>query len=253
MKLGGMPEPSFDEWTAQRYERLWPELFEPDVIAGTVDFLTAVAAGGPALEFGVGTGRIALPLSRRGITVHGIELSPAMAARLRAQPGAAEIPVVIGDMARATAGTRFTLVYLIRNTITNLTSQDEQVDTFRNAAAHLEPGGCLVVENYVPELRRLPPGEAVHVFTASDDHLGFEEYDVATQTAVSHHYWTIDGSLSRYSTRHRYAWPSELDLMARCAGMTLRERWNDWHRNPFTADSRSHVSVWQKPDRRTRE
>jgi hypothetical protein len=144
-------------------------------------------------------------------------------------------------------GTVFRLVYLVRNTITNLTSQDEQVDAFRNAARHLEPGGCFVIENYIPELQRLPPGETVRVFTATPAHLGFEDYDVASQIAYSHHYWVIDGQLKTFSSPHRYAWPSELDLMARLAGMSLRERWSDWHRGPFTRDSRSHISVWEKP------
>jgi hypothetical protein len=136
------------------------------------------------------------------------------------------------------------LVYLLRNTITNLTTQDDQVDCFRNAAAHLEPGGLFVIENYIPALRRLPPGETVRVFTNTPTHLGFEEYDFAAQLAVSHHHWTIDGQHSTLSSTHRYLWPAELDLMARLAGMTLRERWSDWHRTPFTGDSENHISVW---------
>jgi len=150
---------------------------------------------------------------------------------------------------RATArvDATFRLVYLVRNTITNLTTQDEQVACFRNVAAHLEPGGCFVIENYIPELQRLPPGETVHTFAMSPVHLGFEEYDVATQVAVSHHYWVLDGKMKTFSSPHRYVWPSELDLMARLAGVTLRERWADWDRSPFTAASRSHVSVWEKP------
>ena len=139
------------------------------------------------------------------------------------------------------------MVYLLRNTITNLTGQDEQAEAFANAAAHLEPGGSLVLENYVPELRRLPPGENVHVFTAQPGHLGYEEYDLGAQIAVSHHYWVIEGQLRAFSSPHRYVWPAELDLMARLAGMTLRERWSDWHRAPFTGESRSHISVWRKP------
>jgi SAM-dependent methyltransferase len=200
------------------------------------------------LELGIGTGRVAVPLSRRGLRVQGIELSPAMVAQLRNRPGGAGIGVTVGDFATADAGGPFTLAYLVRNTITNLTSQDEQVECFRNVARQLRPGGLFVVENYVPELRRLPAGETVHVFTATPDHLGFEEYDDPVgQTAVSHHYWTIDGQLRRFASRHRYVWPSELDLMARLAGLTRRERWSDWHRAPFTAESRSHISVWQNP------
>ena len=244
-----MPETHFDEWIAARYESLWPELFDPAVVEPAVRFLAELTATGPALEFGIGTGRVAVPLSRRDVRVHGIELSAAMVAQLRAQPGGADIGTTIGDFATATAGGPFALVYLLRNTITNLTTQDEQVQAFRNAAAHLRPGGCFVIENYVPELRRLPPGETTRVFAATSTHLGFEEYDVAAQLAVSHHYWTIGGRLKTFSSPHRYAWPSELDLMARLAGLTLRERWADWNRTPFTGESRSHVSVWELPAR----
>jgi SAM-dependent methyltransferase len=211
------------------------------VVEPAVRLLADLAGAGPALEFGIGTGRIALPLSRRGLRVHGIELSPAMAARL-----GTGIDVTIGDFATATAGTAFNLVYLLRNTITNLTTQDEQVEAFGNAAAHLRPGGHFLVENYVPQLQRLPPGDTARVFTAESDHLGYEEYDVATQIAVSHHFWVVEGQLKTFSSPHRYAWPAELDLMARLAGMTLRERWSGWHREPFTGESRSHSSVWRK-------
>ena len=258
-----MPKVYFDERIAQRYETYWPELFEPEAIEPAVNFLADLTAQegqgqsqgqgqgrGSALELGVGTGRIALPLSQRGIRVHGIELSKAMVARLRAQPGADRIKVTIGDFAtaRATArvGGTFDLAYLVRNTITNLTTQDEQVECFRNVAAQLKPGGCFVIEVYVPQLQRLPPGETVHAFTVTPSHLGFEEYDVATQIAYSHHYWVIDGQMETFSSPHRYVWPSELDLMARLAGMTLRERYADWQRSPFTKDSTAHVSVWQK-------
>jgi SAM-dependent methyltransferase len=240
-----MPDPLFDAWVARRYATLWPELFDPAVVDPAVDFLTDLAGDGPALEFGIGTGRVAFPLSRRGIRVHGIELSRAMADQLALnnEPG---VEVTIGDFASTAVGRTFGLVYLVRNTITNLTSQEEQTNAFRNAARHLEPGGCFVIENYVPELRRLPPGESVHVFTATPTHLGFETYDVAAQIATSHHTWVIDGELRTFSSPHRYVWPAELDLMAYIAGMHLRERWSDWRRAPFTADSRSHVSVWEK-------
>jgi hypothetical protein len=169
-----------------------------------------------------------------------------MVKRLKEQPGGDALPVTIGDFASARADGTFTLVFLIRNTITNVTTQEEQVATFRNAADHLQPGGRFVIENYVPELRRLPPGETRHVFQATPAHLGFEEYDPGRQIAVSHHYWVIDGRLQTLSTPHRYVWPSELDLMAQLAGLRLRERWSDWHRAPFTGDSRDHISVWQK-------
>ncbi|MEV5894747.1 class I SAM-dependent DNA methyltransferase [Nonomuraea fuscirosea] len=243
-----MPENDFDEHTARTYEDKWPELFDPAVVDPAVDFLAALAGpGGTALELGVGTGRIALPLSRRGVRVHGIELSPAMAAEMESKPGAEHVGVTIGDFATTKVGRDFTLAYLVRNTITNLTTQDEQVECFRTVADQLEPGGSFVIEVYIPELRRLPPGQTVHPFIVTPAHLGFEEYDVASQTAVSHHYWVVDGRLETRSTLHRYVWPSELDLMARIAGMTLRERWSGWNREPCTGDSRSHVSVWQKP------
>jgi SAM-dependent methyltransferase len=241
-----MPENRFDEWIAQRYEILWPEIFEPSFVDPSVDMLADMAGSGPALEFGIGTGRVALPLSRRGVRVHGIEISSAMVTRLQEQPGGTDIPVTIGDFATTRVDETFTLVFLLRNTITNLTTQDEQVATFRNAAAHLEPGGRFLIENYIPELQRLPPGETRHLFKATPTHVAFEEYDLVRQIAFSNHYWVIDGQLETFSTPHRYVWPSELDLMAQLAGMRLRDRWSDWRRAPFTSDSRDHVSVWEK-------
>ncbi|MEU4427243.1 class I SAM-dependent methyltransferase [Actinoplanes sp. NPDC024001] len=240
-----MAETFFDDWIARHYAVLWPELFEPAVVGAAVDFLANLAGDGAALEFGVGTGRIALPLSRRGVRVRGIEQSPAMAAQLRAQPGGGQVEVTIGDFADTAVGESFRLVYLLRNTITNLTSQDEQVRAFRNAARHLTPDGCFVIENYVPQLRRLPPGQTTHVFTRTPVHVGVEEYDVAAQIAYSHHYWVVDGELRTFSTPHRYVWPAELDLMARLAGLCLWQRWGDWNRTAFTGDSQSHISVWR--------
>ena len=169
-----------------------------------------------------------------------------MIAEMRTKPGADDIGVTIGDFAAATVAGTFTLAYLVRNTIMNLTTQDEQVACFRNVATHLEPGGCFVIEVMVPELQRLPPGETIRAFTVTPTHLGFEEYDVATQIAFSHHYWVVDGQLETLSAPFRYVWPSELDLMARLAGLTLRERWSSWNRAPFTRDSREHISVWHK-------
>jgi SAM-dependent methyltransferase len=242
-----MPESRFDAWVAERYDTLWPELFDPTLVEQTVEFLASWAGSGPALEFGLGTGRIALPLSRRGIPVHGIELSPAMVAQLHVQDPGTTVGVTVGDFASARVEDQFTLVYLLRNTITNLTTQDEQVEAFRNAARHLHPGGHFVIENYVPELQRLTPGETRLVFAATPTHLGFEEYDVANQIAISHHYWVIDDHLQQFSSPHRYVWPGELDLMARMAGLALRQRWAGWARDPFTSESRSHISVWEKP------
>jgi SAM-dependent methyltransferase len=236
----------FDERIAATYEAKWPELFEPEVVDPAVSFLADLARTGTALELGIGTGRLALPLSQRGIRVHGIELSPAMAAHLRAKPGADGIGVTIGDFATAKVSGTFGLAYLVRNTIMNLTTQDAQVECFRNAAGHLEPGGCFVIEVIIPALQRLPPGETVRAFTVTPRHLGFDEYDTAAQGVISHHYWVDNGELETFSAPFRYVWPAELDLMARLAGMTLRERWNDWHRTPFTSQSRNHISVWEK-------
>jgi SAM-dependent methyltransferase len=244
-----VPTGFFDERIAARYETYWPDLFQPAAIDPVVSSLEDLAGAGAALELGVGTGRIASPLSERGVRVRGIDNSAAMVARLQAKPGADAIGVTIGDFATTRVGGTFTLVYLVRNTITNLTTQDEQVACFRNAAAQLQPGGCFVIEVYIPELQRLPPGETIHAFALTPTHLGFEEYDVAKQIAFSHHYWVVDGHLETFSSPHRYVWPSELDLMARLAGMTLRERWSGWRREPFTGDSRAHVSVWEKTAR----
>ena len=241
-----MAETRFDEWIASHYALLWPELFDPAVLDPAVAFLAHLAGAGPVLEFGVGTGRVALPLSQRGICVEGIELSPAMVAQLNEQEGA-NVDVTIGDFATVQLGRSFTLVYLLRNTITNLTTQEEQVEAFCNAAAHLQSGGCFVIENYIPRLQRLASGTTTDVFVATPDHIGFEDYDIAAQIAVSNHYWVVDGELKTFSSPHRYVWPSELDLMARIAGLRLRERWGDWDRAPFTHDSSSHISVWGKP------
>jgi SAM-dependent methyltransferase len=241
-----VPRIYFDEHRAERYDADSPEMFEPAVVEPAVDFLVVLAGDGAALELGIGTGRIALPLSRRGVAVHGIELSPAMAARLEEKPGAGDIGVTIGDFATTRMDGTFRLAYLVYNTIMNLTTQDEQVACFRNVAAHLEPGGFFVIEVMVPELQRLPFGETVRPFHVSPTRFGFDEYDVAAQGLISHHYWTDDDRFENFSMPFRYVWPSELDLMARLAGMTLRERWSNWQREPFTSDSTSHVSVWEK-------
>ena len=243
-----MPEDYFDAWLAQRYEVLWPHLFDPQVVESTVSFLADLAGGGRVLELGIGTGRLALPLSRRGIRVDGIELSPAMVEQLRSQPGSADIDVTIGDFATTNVNGTFTLAYLVRNTIMNLTTQDAQVECFLNVARHLEPGGSFVIEVIVPPWQRLPPGETVVPFDVSPAHLGFDEIDVATQNSWSHHYFFLDDHSKSFSAPFRHVWPSELDLMARLAGMALRERWSDWDREPFTSASRSHISVWRKPE-----
>ncbi|MCU1465105.1 MAG: methyltransferase [Actinomycetia bacterium] len=242
-----MPKIVFDERIAAGYDATSTDMYEPEVLEPAVDFLAGLAGAGSALELGIGTGRIALPLSERGVHVHGIDISPPMVEQLHTKPGSDAIDVTIGDFATTTVAGSFELAYLVYNTITNLTTQDEQVGCFRNVAAHLQPGGCFVIEVYVPELQRLPPGETIHAFKVTPAHLGFEEYDVATQIAFSHHYFVVDDRVEIFSAPYRYVWPSELDLMARLAGLTLRERWSDWNREPFTSDSRKHVSVWEKP------
>jgi SAM-dependent methyltransferase len=242
-----MPEDYFGEAVAARYDESSADMFAPAVADPVVDFLADLAGQGAALELGIGTGRIALPLARRGIRVHGIDLSEAMVARLRAKPGAEQVTVTIGDFATTTVDGRFSVAYLVFNTIMNLTTQDGQVACFQNVAAQLDPGGCFVIEVMVPALQRLPPGETVRPFTVTPTHLGFDEYDVASQGLISHHYTVVDDKLELVSMPFRYVWPSELDLMARLAGMTLRERWSGWNREPFTSDSTSHVSVWEKP------
>jgi SAM-dependent methyltransferase len=237
----------FGEEVAARYDAGLGERGEPGVIAATVDFLADLAGDGAALELGIGTGRIALPLAERGVPVHGIDLSEAMVARLRTKPGGEAIPVTIGDFATTRVDGTFSLAYVVFNTIMNLTRQEDQVACFENAANHLGPGGCFVVEVGVPALRVLPPGETIHVFSfRSPGRFGFDEYEVARQGLVSHHYGERpDGTIVRRSIPFRYVWPAELDLMARIAGMTLRERWSGWQREPFTSDSTRHVSVWQ--------
>jgi Methyltransferase domain len=240
-------EDHFGPHVAERFDERYAHQADPAVVEPVVDFLADLAGDGNALELGIGTGRIALPLSQRGVRVHGIDLSEAMIAKLQAKPGADRVGVTIGDFATAKVDGTFSVAYLVVNTIMNLTTQEAQVACFRNVAAHLEPGGCFAVEVMVPRLQRLPPGEVFQPFDVSPSHLGFDEYDVATQGLVSHHYWIEDGNVEILSPPFRYVWPSELDLMAQLAGMLLRERWEDWTRAPFTSASTKHVSVWEKP------
>ena len=240
------PDGYFGEDVAERYDDGSWEMFSAEVLEPTVDLLAELARGGRALELGIGTGRVALPLAERGVEVRGIDLSQAMVAKLREKPGGDRIPVEIGDFASTRVDGTFTLAYLVFNTINNLTTQDDQVACFQNAAAHLHPGGCFVVEVGVPQLQRLPPGETVRPFTVTPTRLGFDEYDVASQGLVSHHYWMEGDRFRGLSVPFRYVWPAELDLMAELAGMRLRERWSDWTRDPYTSESRKHVSVWEK-------
>jgi SAM-dependent methyltransferase len=241
-----MPIDHFGPEVAERYDERTASMAEPEVLDPIVDFLADLAGDGPALELGIGTGRIALPLAQRGVRVHGIDLSEAMVARLRDKQHTEPIDVTIGDFATTTVDGTFSVAYLVANTIMNLTTQEEQVACFRNVAAHLGSGGCFVVEVLVPGLQRLPPGETFQPFAVSPTHLGFDEIDVATQSLTSHHYWIDDGRVQVLSPPFRYVWPSELDLMAQLAGMTLRERWGSWTREAFTSESAKHVSVWEK-------
>jgi Methyltransferase domain len=238
----------FGEDVAASYDDGFEGHFDPAVIDVTADALASLAGGGRALEFAIGTGRVALPLAARGVEVHGIDLSRAMVARLRAKPGGEAIGVTIGDFTTTRVEGTFSLVYLVFNTIMNVTTQDAQVACFANAAAHLEPGGCFVVEVGVPELRRLPPGQSAVPFGVSETGWAFDHYDTATQ-AMSSNYVTVtaDGRGRYRSIPFRYVWPSELDLMAQLAGMRRYDRWAGWAREPFTSESGQHVSVWTKP------
>jgi SAM-dependent methyltransferase len=242
-----MTQDHFGPDVAAHYDEESAEMFAPERVTPAVDRLEELADSRPALELAIGTGRIALPLAARGVPVTGIDLSAAMVEQLRGKPGGADIPITIGDMATTRVDGTFGLVYLVFNTIVNLVTQDAQVDCFRNAAAHLVPGGSFVIEVNVPQLRRLPPGDRANVFAADADHWGIDEFDGVDQRLVSHHFTASGDGVRHESTPFRYVWPSELDLMARLAGLRLSERWADWHRSPFTAESRAHVSVWEKP------
>jgi SAM-dependent methyltransferase len=245
----GVPQDYFDEPVAARYDASEADMFGPEVLGPTVDFLAGLADDRPVLELGSGTGRVALPLSARGLAVHGVELSEAMTARLHAKPGGDAVEVTTGDFATTRVAGRlgeFGLAYLVFNTIDNLLTQDAQVACFQNVADHLGPGGRFVVEVLVPAVRLLPPGTTRHVFHRDEDHVGIDEYDLATQAMWSHHLTRRGDRFEQRSIPFRYAWPAELDLMARLAGMTLRERWADFSRAPFTGESTAHVSVWSK-------
>ncbi|MEU5216566.1 class I SAM-dependent methyltransferase [Streptomyces sp. NPDC020807] len=246
--------------TAERYDAEEAAHSSPEFLAPTLDFLAKLAGDGRALEFAIGTGRVGVPLRERGVPVVGVELSEHMAAVLRRKTDEETLPVVVGDMATTVVPGAFTLVYLVYNTISNLLTQDEQVECFRNAARHLEPGGRFVIELLVPPLRFLPPGQLAVPFDVSRGHVGFDTFDLVEQVLVSHHFTRTGdgedgggdghgdgGTYRRGYSRHRYAWPAELDLMARLAGLELEQRVADWDGSPFTQDSTKHVSVWRKP------
>ena len=242
-------EPADELWdveVAEQYDTPGTGMFAPEVIEPTVDKLVELADGGPVLEFAIGTGRVAVPLAKRGVRVSGIELSEPMIAQLRTKVDEATIPVVAGDMTTTRVPGEFSLVYLVFNTISNLLTQAEQVECFRNAARHQGPGGRFVIELWVPELRALPLGKSGTVFHSEPGYLGVDTYDVLDQQVVSHHVRFGAGREARlFRSPHRYIWPAELDLMAQLAGFTLESRHADWTGAPFTADSPSHVSVYR--------
>jgi SAM-dependent methyltransferase len=238
----------WDTTTAERYDESSAAKFAPDVLDPTVDFLADLAGEGAALEFAVGTGRVAIPLSARGVPVTGIELSPPMVAQLRRRVDEAALPVLVGDMATSAVAGDFALVYLVFNSISNIRTQHEQVECFRNAARHLSSGGRFVIELWVPPLRRMPPGQSAVPMSLDGSDLVFDTYDLVTQQCTSHHYWRApDGTRHYGAGSFRYIWPAECDLMAQLAGLELEDRFADWDRSPFTSDSESHVSVWRKP------
>ena len=236
----------WDRATAERYDETSAFMFAPDVLDPAVDFLAGLAGDGRALELAIGTGRVAVPLVERGVPVSGIELSQPMVDQLRKKRS--DLPVVVGDMATSTVPGEFSLVYVVWNSISNLRTQDEQVACFRNAARHLAPGGHFVIELFIPGIRRLPPGQTAVPFHVGEHHTGLDTYDLTTQQGTSHHYRRHpDGTVTYGASNFRYIWPAECDLMARLAGLELERRVADWHGNPFTNDSESHVSVWRKP------
>ncbi|MCP3934761.1 MAG: class I SAM-dependent methyltransferase [Actinomycetia bacterium] len=241
------PDQHLDPLVAASYDRAMAERFSPEVVGPAVELLSQLAQGGPAVEFAVGTGRLAVPLGESGVDVYGVDLSEPMLAELRAKPGSDRVALTLGDMTEVQLCTDATLVYLVFNTITNLRTQQLQLACFRNAAAHLVSGGRFVVENGVPGLHQLAPGQTIRPFDISEEHLGFDEYiDTANQISISHHYYFDGEDVRRMAGAFRYVWPSELDLMAQLAGMELEARWADWHQNPFTGRSQQHVSVWRR-------
>lgn len=237
----------WDEETAAVYDEDAAEMFAPEIVEPAVSFLARLAGTGPALGFAIGTGRIGIPLMRRGIPVTGIDLSTSMTSRLRAKVSQADLPVTVGDMTTTTVPGEFSLVFLVWNSISNLRTQQEQIECFRNAARHLAPGGRFVIELFVPPLRRLPPGQVAVPFDVSEAHTGFDTFDLVGQGCNSHHYTRRSDGTIRYGVGHfRYIWPAECDLMAQLAGMKLESRFEDWEGKLFTSESEKHVSVWRK-------
>jgi SAM-dependent methyltransferase len=240
-------EDIWDEDAARTYDTPGTGMFADEILVPTVNRLERLAEGGNALEFAIGSGRVAVPLRERGVPVSGIELSRPMIDQLRTKAPAADIPVVVGDMKTATFPGRFSLVFLVFNGISNLLTQEDQVECFRNAARHLVPGGRFVIELWVPDLRRLSPGQKATVFASEDGYIGLDTVDTLNQRVVSHHFRFGAGREAElFRSPHRYVWPSELDLMAQLAGFACESRHADWSETPFTDESNSHVSVYRR-------
>jgi SAM-dependent methyltransferase len=243
----GVATITWDRELAQAYDETYAAMFEPSVLDPVLDMLADLAGGGPVLEFAVGTGRVALPLAARGIPTQGVELSPDMVEQLRAKSGSEAVTVTVGDVTTTVVPGSFSLVYIVANSIMNVTTQQEQLAVFANAAAHLQSGGCFVVELIVPQLQHIPPGDKARVFTLEPDHVGIETFDdLVGQIAWSHHWVHVHGNLVRHSAPYRYIWPSELVLMGQMAGLKLRDRWANWDRTLFTSTSASQVAVFEK-------
>ena len=250
-RVRGVASVTWDQELADIYDLTYTEQAAPDVVDPMVDLLVDLAGDGAALEFAAGTGRLALPLAARGVPVQAIELSPHMAAKMREKPGADQVPVTVGDMCTTRVEGVFSLVYIVANSLMNVTTQAEQLAVFANAAAHLAPSGCFVVELIVPQLHRVSPGENARVFTLDADHVGIETFDdLVEQIAWSHHWMYVDERLVRHSAPYRYVWPAELELMGMLAGLRLRERWASWQREPFTSSSPKQVAVFEKAPHR---
>jgi SAM-dependent methyltransferase len=213
-----------------------------------VDALAEIAGDGRVLELGIGTGRIALPLSAKGVDVHGIDAAESMISRLRSKPGGEKITIAPGNFAEVAVEGKFALVYIVFNTFFALSSQEEQVQCFRNVAAHLDAGGCFVIEAFVPDVTRFTGGQVnwATKVTADEVQLDVGQHDAATQRVVSQKVVITDGNVRLYPVQIRYCWPSEMDLMAQLAGLRLRERWSNWKREPFTSESGQHISIYER-------
>ena len=240
-------ESTYGDRIADVYDELYEDLASPALVAPMVDVLANLAGGGRALELGIGTGRIALPLAGRGVEVHGIDASAAMVDKMRRKPGGGRIPVTMADFADVDADGRFSLVYVVFNTFFALLTQDAQVRCFANVASRLSEGGVFLVEAFAPDLTRFERGQNIQAGVVETDRVSIDlsRHDAVAQTVESSHVHISEQGVRLYPVKLRYAWPSELDLMARVAGMRLRSRWGDWQGGPFTASSTNHVSAYE--------